>query len=107
MKPTDLWGHFPKGWTPRPRIGGSDIPMDPTRDILYGSNILYQDHPDARDKRTLDAHEILHHLEQGGNVDWMERGSNAPELGMLAGGHPNAAHTFGLRGLSPEELEAY
>ena len=77
LKPTDLWGHFPKDWTPRPRLKGA---KDPLNDILYGSNVLYNDMPGAGGQRNLQAHELKQLLSQGGSKDFKERLSHAPEL---------------------------
>ena len=97
LKPTDIWGHFPKEWTPRPRIG--DTSKNPKDDILYGSNVLYSDYPGAHEKRPLTGEEIVWALENLNlNVDALDRYSHAPELGVLAGGYPNAPHEYGSYG---------
>ena len=80
-KPTDFFGYFPKDFVPRPRLSSS---KDKTKDILYGSNVLYSDYPGSEDKRNLTRPELLQLLSQGGNVDFMERLSNAPELAGIS-----------------------
>ena len=77
LKPTDLWGYFPKDWSPRPRLKS---PKNPKNDILYGSNILYSDMPGSGEQRNLTAPELRQLLSQKGSVEVKERLRHAPEL---------------------------
>jgi len=77
LKPTDLYGHFPRGWTPRPRLMTA---KNPKKDVLHGTNILYANAPGSGEKRNLERDEILDLIAHGGNKDTMERLRHTPQM---------------------------